>query len=122
MKEIHLGWMGRRLISGFLRRICLLCQEEPDATLTLVFLMFVPMQEIASELSQRGCPCSVSNDAGCFVCNYLYFKCLQEAQKSGVAALFVHVPPFSEISLNRQLTAALHLLDLIAAKCSNVSS
>lgn len=74
----------------------------------------LPLEKIAEELSQRDIRCSVSTDAGCFVCNYLYFKSLHEGQKSGVDVLFVHVPPFSEMPLQKQLCAALQLLSFIA--------
>ncbi|KAL8442157.1 hypothetical protein Emed_007413 [Eimeria media] len=51
----------------------------------------LPLEDVAAALEQRGHPCSTSEDAGCFVCNYLYFKSLQEAGSSGATALFVHV-------------------------------
>ncbi|XP_026194016.1 uncharacterized protein LOC34618871 [Cyclospora cayetanensis] len=74
------------------------------------------LKEIAADLNERGFPCSVSSDAGCFVCNYLYFRSLQEGKKTGVVALFVHVPSFSEMPLKQQLASALHLLDLVACR------
>ncbi|CDJ64912.1 chromatin organization modifier domain-containing protein, putative [Eimeria necatrix] len=74
------------------------------------------LEPIAANLRERGFPCGVSDDAGCFVCNFLYFKSLQESQMSGVNALFVHVPPFSELSLQQQLSAALQLLSILAQR------
>ncbi|CDJ50378.1 chromatin organization modifier domain-containing protein, putative [Eimeria brunetti] len=44
------------------------------------------------------------------------FKSLYEGQTSGVASLFVHVPPFSAMSLQQQLAAALRLLALLGRK------
>ncbi|KAL8269462.1 hypothetical protein Esti_006612 [Eimeria stiedai] len=51
----------------------------------------LPLEDVAAALQQQGHPCSTSEDAGCFVCNYLYFRSLQEAKSSGGTALFVHV-------------------------------
>ncbi|CDI77310.1 chromatin organization modifier domain-containing protein, putative [Eimeria praecox] len=74
------------------------------------------LEPVGADLSHNGFPCNVSDDAGCFVCNFLYFKSLYEGQRSGVASLFVHIPPFSAISLQQQLAAALRLLALLARK------
>ncbi|CDJ36507.1 chromatin organization modifier domain-containing protein, putative [Eimeria mitis] len=83
--------------------------EEP----LMLALHFGP---VAADLSRQGFSCCVSDDAGCFVCNFLYFKSLQEGQRSGVASLFVHIPPFSVMSLQQQLAAALRLLAVLARK------
>ncbi|OEH75285.1 chromatin organization modifier domain-containing protein [Cyclospora cayetanensis] len=65
------------------------------------------LKEIAADLNERGFPCSVSSDAGCFVCNYLYFRSLQEGKKTGVVALFVHLveaPKRPTLSLQQKET------------------
>lgn len=74
------------------------------------------LEPVAADLRRQGFPCSVSEDAGCFVCNFVYFKSLQEGQTSGVTTLFVHIPPFSVMSVEKQLAAALRLLTMLSRK------
>ncbi|MBX3134972.1 pyroglutamyl-peptidase I [Candidatus Obscuribacterales bacterium] len=54
----------------------------------------VPVDKIKKALTKRGVPCEVSNHAGTFVCNDIYFRTLshQSENKRVKAALFVHVP------------------------------
>jgi len=54
-----------------------------------------------------------SEDPGRFVCNWIYFHSLHFAcmNSSSDASLFVHVPPFKEISKERQLEFARELID-----------
>ena len=54
----------------------------------------VPVDKVKKTLIKKGIPCEVSNHAGAFVCNEIYFKSLtyQSAHKHLQAALFVHVP------------------------------
>ena len=35
----------------------------------------------------------ISHDAGLYLCEFVYFKALYQCQKTGVPALFIHVPP-----------------------------
>lgn len=43
---------------------------------------------LAARIQDNGCPCQVSNSAGTYVCNALYYHLLQR----GIPALFVHLP------------------------------
>lgn len=54
----------------------------------------VPVDKIKKTLVKKGVPCEVSNHAGTFVCNDIYFRTLnyQNENKRVRAALFVHVP------------------------------
>jgi pyroglutamyl-peptidase len=54
----------------------------------------LPLEQVANALKRQGFPVTISNHAGTFVCNELYFRALQYAKTHGnvVGTLFVHVP------------------------------
>lgn len=53
-----------------------------------------PVQEIVQELKAHNIPARVSLSAGGYVCNYLYYNCLQYLADSSLKtrACFIHVP------------------------------
>ena len=72
-----------------------LADEIPiDITnLPSIFTNF-PIKSIYSNLKRYGYPVSLSNSAGTFVCNCLYFKILNYVQNKNLKSkvLFIHVP------------------------------
>lgn len=72
-----------------------LADEIPiDITnLPSIFTNF-PIKSIYSNLKREGYPVKLSNSAGTFVCNCLYFKILNYVQKKNLKnkVLFIHVP------------------------------
>ncbi len=66
---------------------------------------------------------AISEDAGLFVCNYTFYKSLQQSQRNSKQkwhSLFVHVPPFEVLGPEQQLSMAAAVLDSIAAAVSPV--
>lgn len=66
---------------------------------------------------------AISEDAGLFVCNYTFYKSLQQSQRNSKQkwhSLFVHVPPFEVLGPEQQLSMAAAVLDGIAAAVSPV--
>jgi pyrrolidone-carboxylate peptidase len=67
---------------------------------------------------------AISEDAGLFVCNYIYFKSLQQSQRSTSKqkwhSVFIHVPPFETLGPEKQLEMAAAILDSIAAAAAPV--
>lgn len=61
----------------------------PDAVKTALSIA-----AISKTLAKSGVLCEVSNHAGTFICNEVYFKCLryQEKQRHSAQVLFVHLP------------------------------
>ncbi|EFA84495.1 hypothetical protein PPL_02529 [Heterostelium album PN500] len=57
-----------------------------------------------------------STDPGRFVCNYIYYNSLMLSKKSSdkFKSLFVHVPPFTVVSMENQLKFVVDLLSLIS--------
>lgn len=68
-------------------------------------------------LKKKGYDVTTSDDAGRFVCNYVYYHSLRFAEQKGHKSLFVHVPLFSKIDKETQMQFAASLLEAIAATC-----
>lgn len=65
----------------------------------------------------KGHDALISDDAGRFVCNYVYYHSLRFAEEKGHKSLFVHVPPFSRINQETQMQFMGALLEAIALSC-----
>jgi len=54
----------------------------------------IPLPDLASRLSRQGFLCEISNHAGSFLCNEVYYRSLRWLQTSATpgAALFIHFP------------------------------
>ncbi|XP_031277007.1 uncharacterized protein LOC116135445 isoform X1 [Pistacia vera] len=68
-------------------------------------------------LKKGGYDVAISNDAGRFVCNYVYYHSLRFAEQNCHKSLFVHVPLFSKIDEETQMQFAASLLEAIASTC-----
>nr|GMD05752.1 pyrrolidone-carboxylate peptidase-like [Ipomoea batatas] len=74
-----------------------------------------PVEEITKALAMMGYEVTTSNDAGRFVCNYVYYHSLRFAEQYGIKSLFVHVPLFSTIDEETQMQFAASLLEALAS-------
>ncbi|XP_062110340.1 uncharacterized protein LOC133822127 [Humulus lupulus] len=74
-------------------------------------------KEIQKLLKKKGYDVTISDDAGRFVCNYVYYHSLRFAEQKGHKSLFVHVPLFSSINEETQMGFVVNLLEAIAATC-----
>ncbi|CAH1429239.1 unnamed protein product [Lactuca virosa] len=77
----------------------------------------VPVDEITRSLAKMGYDVVTSDDAGRFVCNYVYYHSLRFAEQNGVKSVFVHVPLFQTIEQDIQMQFAASLLELLASLC-----
>lgn len=86
----------------------------------------LPLDVIATRLEDLGHPCNLSDDAGRFLCNYIYYHSLKlsasmngkqgkQMGRGNTASLFVHVPPFTTIAQPQQEKFLADLLKTIAA-------
>jgi pyroglutamyl-peptidase len=71
----------------------------------------IDVKLLQSKLSECGFVTEISNDAGDYLCNFIYYKTLEHTASLDTRALFIHIPPLSEISLERQNTFLTALLD-----------
>lgn len=72
---------------------------EPDAPQLLRSPL--PLSQIRDQVREAGFPCQISNHAGTFICNELYFKTMQYALKNKgriASVLFVHVPELADFA------------------------
>lgn len=77
----------------------------------------LPAVEITKALSKKGYDVMTSDDAGRFVCNYVYYHSLRFAEQNGTKSLFVHVPLFFTIDEDTQMQFAASLLEVLASTC-----
>ena len=81
----------------------------------LLFKTSLPVEAIFKFLKKEAFDVMISNDAGRFVCNYVYYHSLRFAEQHGNKSLFVHVPLFSRINEETQMRFTASLLDAIAS-------
>ncbi|KAE8730218.1 putative pentatricopeptide repeat-containing protein [Hibiscus syriacus] len=75
------------------------------------------IEAILKFLQKKGYDATISNDAGLFVCNYVYYHSLRFAEQKGHKSLFVHVPLFSRINEESQMQFIATVLAAIASTC-----
>ncbi|KAL4202230.1 hypothetical protein AMTRI_Chr02g262630 [Amborella trichopoda] len=75
----------------------------------------LPVGEITKNLTKRGYDVIPSDDAGRFVCNYVYYHSLRFSELHGTKSLFVHVPLFSRIDEETQMQFAASVLEVVAS-------
>ncbi|PNH04199.1 Pyrrolidone-carboxylate peptidase, partial [Tetrabaena socialis] len=74
----------------------------------------LPLGALAARLVAAGHPCTVSEDAGLFVCNWTYYRSCRHAQARGWHSLFVHVPMFAVVGEEAQRAFVLDVIRGIA--------
>ncbi|XP_058082621.1 uncharacterized protein LOC131230708 [Magnolia sinica] len=74
----------------------------------------LPVDEITKALAKMGYEVMSSDDAGRFVCNYVYYHSLRFAEQHVIKSLFVHVPLFSTIHEETQMQFVASLLEILA--------
>ncbi|TKY52338.1 Pyrrolidone-carboxylate peptidase [Spatholobus suberectus] len=89
----------------------------PDGAITRIRETTLPVEEFTKALAKKGYDVMTSDDAGRFVCNYVYYHSLRFAEQNGTKSLFVHVPLFSTIDEETQMQFAASLLEALASIC-----
>jgi pyroglutamyl-peptidase len=71
-------------------------QQPVDATIAdggpAAYFSTLPIKAIVRALRLRGFPAGISQTAGTFVCNHVFYGLMQHAQGRGMKAGFIHVP------------------------------
>lgn len=91
------------------------CIEDGCEDLSAVRQTGLPLGPLVEDLRGKGFDVGISSDAGKFVCNWVYYNSLQLAEKTGAEALFVHVPPASVVSIEKQTAFIAELLNSLSA-------
>ncbi len=71
----------------------------------------LPIRGIERRLAAAQIPCRISNSAGTYVCNYLFYRLMALCHKSHIRAGFIHVPSEASLSLLEQKRAVGLILD-----------
>ncbi|EHD6027307.1 pyroglutamyl-peptidase I [Vibrio parahaemolyticus] len=66
-------------------------EQGPDA-----YFSSLPIKRIAQTLHESGIPCQVSNSAGTFVCNHLFYGVQHYLRDKSIRHGFVHIPLLPE--------------------------
>jgi pyroglutamyl-peptidase len=75
-----------------------LCDQAIDVDAQLAYKCQLPLAQLRDHLIAKGFASEVSNHAGSYICNEVYFQCLQALQEQkefkhrACAAVFVHLP------------------------------
>ncbi|KAL7082190.1 hypothetical protein ACP275_14G084200 [Erythranthe tilingii] len=85
-----------------------------DGAISRIRESSIPVEEITKTLAKKGYEVMSSDDAGRFVCNYVYYHSLRFAEQNGVKSVFVHVPLFSTIDQDTQMEFVASLLEVLA--------
>ncbi|KAK7344297.1 hypothetical protein VNO77_13740 [Canavalia gladiata] len=88
-----------------------------DGSIARIRETTLPVEDITKALAKKGYDVMTSEDAGRFVCNYVYYHSLRFAEQNGIKSLFVHVPLFSTIDEEIQMQFAASLLEVLASIC-----
>ncbi|KAL9248229.1 hypothetical protein vseg_021575 [Gypsophila vaccaria] len=86
-----------------------------DGDISRIRQTSLPVDEITAALKGKGYDVMRSDDAGRFVCNYVYYHSLWFAEQNGIISLFVHVPLFSTIDEKTQMRFIASLLEVLAS-------
>jgi pyroglutamyl-peptidase len=97
--------------AGVLREDAPIVSQGPTA-----YLATLPVKQIAAGLRSAGFPAAVSNTAGLFVCNHLFYGVLHHivAHNLETQAGFVHVPFLPEQVVDRPGTPSMSLEMIVA--------
>ena len=71
----------------------------------------LPLQDFCAQLTAAGHNCSISDDPGRFLCNYVYYRSLQKVPTS----VFIHVPPLEVIDLDAQVRFVQSFLEIVTS-------
>lgn len=86
-----------------------------DGSIIRIRQTSLPVKDMTKLLAKEGYDVVVSDDAGRFVCNYVYYHSLRFAETNGIKSLFVHVPLFFTIDEEKQMQFAASLLEKLAS-------
>ncbi|RWW84392.1 hypothetical protein BHE74_00007003, partial [Ensete ventricosum] len=126
----EMGWKPQVICAFFSHFPCpllfvfsgqILKEVKVETDRSLMFLLglllqtSLPVNEIVKSLSKMGYDVMPSDDAGRFVCNFVYYHSLRFAEHNRIKSLFVHVPLFSTIDEETQMEFVASLLKVLAS-------
>ncbi|CAN1151190.1 Pyrrolidone-carboxylate peptidase [Linum perenne] len=88
-----------------------------DGEITCLRQTCCSVDAILTSLKKKRFDVTISDDAGRYVCNYVYYHSLKFAQQNGHKSLFVHVPLFSRINEETQMEFVASVVEAIGSTC-----
>ncbi len=80
----------------------------------LSYLSTLPLAGMEGVLKKNGVPVKISNNAGTFVCNYIFYRMMEDNQETERLCGFIHFPPFKDgLTVDAQKRALQLILDYI---------
>jgi pyroglutamyl-peptidase len=81
------------------------------------YLSTLPLGAMAAELGRRKIPAGISNHAGTYVCNHVFYLARHEVESLGLGSScgFVHLPPLADTPAAGGETKGLSLAQLLEA-------
>ena len=78
--------------------------EKIDPEEENAFFSNLPLEIVSARLVEKGCPVAVSNHAGTFVCNDIFYQSLAYRKKNSrlLSSLFVHLPGLANFRLKTE--------------------
>jgi pyroglutamyl-peptidase len=73
----------------------------------------LPIKAIVKQLRSEGLPASVSQTAGTFVCNHVFYGMMHQLSGSAVRAGFIHIPYLPEQAARHPGVCSMSLADMI---------
>ncbi|NRF70660.1 pyroglutamyl-peptidase I [Aquincola sp. S2] len=91
--------------------------DEPvQAEAPAAFFSSLPIKAISAGLREAGLPAEVSQSAGTFVCNQVFFGLMQHLQATpGIRGGFIHLPPLPEQAARHPGARPLSLVQQVQA-------
>jgi pyroglutamyl-peptidase len=74
----------------------------------------LPIKAIVAALREAGLPASVSQTAGTFVCNHVFYGLMHRSAGSGRRAGFIHIPYLPQQAMAHPGAASMALADMVA--------
>ncbi|KOF56410.1 MULTISPECIES: pyroglutamyl-peptidase I [Clostridium] len=77
----------------------------------------IPVKDIVSNIKEAGIPASVSNTAGTFVCNQLFYGLMHiiSTKYTNITGGFIHIPYLPEQAVNYKNQPSMSLLNMVKA-------
>ncbi|MGL4382777.1 MAG: pyroglutamyl-peptidase I [Bacilli bacterium] len=82
------------------------------------YFQTLPLKKIYHELTNNDLEACISNSAGTFVCNHLFYQCLHDLNNSKIKAGFIHLPKTNNLDIELTCLALIKTIQLLGKEQS----
>lgn len=95
-EKVYLERTSQNYINDYEGLNCRICSEQAECLISKLNL-----EEILTELQKQSLKCGISDDAGTYLCNYVFFLSNKKfLSHSNVYTLFLHIPSLDTMTLS----------------------